>query len=127
MFKINFVNFEHISHLILLFLLLTLSRWMPAGYGFIPGAQIMYIRKILTQKRTIKRKNTQKNLGKGKHPLPYFTKPSLYMRQIWSSFLGQLEKINHTLSGLYPCRKWNRSTGMGTQKSVPEKPKWLIS
>ena len=26
------VNFEHISHLVLVFLLLTLSRLMPAGY-----------------------------------------------------------------------------------------------
>ena len=27
------VNFEHVSHLVLMFLLLTLSRQMPAGYG----------------------------------------------------------------------------------------------
>ena len=45
---------------------------MPAGYGFIPGAQIMYISKIHTQKRTIKRKITQKKLRKGKTPTPLF-------------------------------------------------------
>ena len=30
------VNFEHISHLVLLFLLLTLSRQMPAGDNLLP-------------------------------------------------------------------------------------------
>ena len=41
MFKVNtwrrsvifIINFEHISHLVLVFLLLTLSRYMPAGGG----------------------------------------------------------------------------------------------
>ena len=29
--RINFINFKHISHLVLVFLLLTLGRYMPAG------------------------------------------------------------------------------------------------
>ena len=39
MFKVNnkdifIVNFEHILHLVMVFLLLTLSRQMPAGYAY---------------------------------------------------------------------------------------------
>ena len=32
------VNFEHISHLVLLFFLFTLSRWMPSGYWVLINA-----------------------------------------------------------------------------------------
>ena len=31
MFKVFIVNFEHISHLVLVFILLTLNKQLPAG------------------------------------------------------------------------------------------------
>ena len=43
LFGVFIVNFEHISHFVLVFLLLTLNMWMPTGLMFLIAVKLQQL------------------------------------------------------------------------------------
>ena len=68
-FSVFIVNFEHVSHLVLVFLLLTLSKQMPAGFpslfsGYILVTFFLLQKQILHQNSSSYIQNFSKTLAK---------------------------------------------------------------